>query len=432
MGLSSALKAAVLGMRGMGERFKTHSQNIAATGVISAKKRVAFLSTINNSGSGSGSSFSAGGIQSHHQQYISEVGSQTPSPIPTHIALGANAFFVTRSTPDAAGRVGYTRVGTFEKDNNGDFVNHAGEYLQIFETDINGTPISADITTTANLTTLNVGSLAGLPTATANVGLNQKLPGTAPLAPASGSSVTVPVTIFDSLGASHVISFNWTKTAETTGTSQTWQVNVTGGADLNTVSPPYDTGIDVVFDGTGKITSIAGNATAGAGSPALNLSWNNAAANSVINLDIGAVGTTDGVVAVGDKYVPKPIQKDGMAPGEFDYLTFSKEGFITASFTNGETRIIGRVPVATFPAQNGLMEQTGNIYMPTAKSGDMVLLFPSESNAGDIIPGTVEASTIDHGDVFTDMIVDQRRYTANLRSIKTIDEMLNAVEKMLG
>ena len=432
MGLSSALKAAVLGMRGMGERFKTHSQNIAATGVISAKKRVAFLSTINNSGSGSGSSFSAGGIQSHHQQYVSEVGSQTPSPIPTHVALGPNAFFITRSTPDNNGRIGYTRVGTFEQDQDGNFVNHAGEYLQIFETDVNGVPLSADITTTANLVTLNVESLSGLPSATSNIELNQKLPGTAPISPAAGSVVTVPVTIYDSLGAAHVINYTWTKQSETAGASQTWRVVVNGGADLNTVGTPYDTGIDVVFDGTGKISSIAGDPTPGAGAPALNLTWNNPAAASNISVNIGTVGNTDGVVAVGDKYVPSPIKKDGMVPGEFDYLTFSKDGFVTASFTNGETRIIGRVPVATFPAQNGLLEQTGNVYMPTAKSGDMVILFPTESNAGEMIPGTVEASTIDHGDVFTDMIVDQRRYTANLRSIKTIDEMLNAVEKMLG
>ena len=95
-----------------------------------------------------------------------------------------------------------------------------------------------------------------------------------------------------------------------------------------------------------------------------------------------------------------------------------------ALFDNGETRNIYQLPLATFTNVNNLESSSGNVWNATEASGDPTLREANNGPAGQIIQGSLEASTVDIGEEFTKMIVVQRAFSASAKIISTADDML--------
>ncbi|MCK5445053.1 MAG: flagellar hook-basal body complex protein, partial [Rhodospirillaceae bacterium] len=145
---------------------------------------------------------------------------------------------------------------------------------------------------------------------------------------------------------------------------------------------------------------------------------------SRLAIDFGTVGETDGMTQFGSEYTPTFIQQNGSRFGSFAGVSFGSDGIVTALFDNGDTRPVYKVPIATFINPNGLEGRTGNVWNASEGSGDYTLRTAGNGPAGVVTQGSLEASTVDIGAEFTNMIVVQRAYSASTKIISTADQML--------
>jgi flagellar hook protein FlgE len=144
----------------------------------------------------------------------------------------------------------------------------------------------------------------------------------------------------------------------------------------------------------------------------------------LITLDLGTIGFGDGMTQYAGDYYPSIIEQDGLAFGAFTGITISDQGIVTALFDNGQLRDIFQLPIATFRNPNGLEARNGNAYLQTERSGDALLLQANTGGAGEVAPSSLESSTVDLAEEFTNMIITQRAYSASAKIITTADEML--------
>ena len=143
-----------------------------------------------------------------------------------------------------------------------------------------------------------------------------------------------------------------------------------------------------------------------------------------ITVDFGTVNEANGMTQFGASYTPVFITQNGSRFGTFAGVSLNTSGLMTALFDNGETRPIFQLPIATFTNVNGLEGRTGNVWNATEASGDFTLRTPDNGPAGQTIQSALEASTVDIGEEFTNMIVVQRAYSAAAKIISTADQML--------
>jgi flagellar hook protein FlgE len=151
---------------------------------------------------------------------------------------------------------------------------------------------------------------------------------------------------------------------------------------------------------------------------------------SQITLDFGSLGEADGITQLSAEFTPNFIEQNGARFGVFSGVTISSDGLVSALFDNGERRPIYRVPLVTFVNPDGLEAQTGNVWNTTEASGNPTLRVADSGPAGQIVQSSLEASTVDIGEEFTDMIVVQRAYSAATRIISTADEMLEELVRI--
>ncbi|HEY9078853.1 flagellar hook-basal body complex protein [Magnetovibrio sp.] len=151
---------------------------------------------------------------------------------------------------------------------------------------------------------------------------------------------------------------------------------------------------------------------------------NAAGEGSRVTLDFGTVGESNGMVQFGAQFVPDFITQNGSKFGTFAGVTIGQDGLVTALFDNGETRKIFQIPMATFVNPNQLENKSGNVWSATQASGDYTLRVADSGPAGQVVQSALEASTVDIGAEFTNMIVVQRAYSASTKIITTADQML--------
>ncbi len=422
--LSSSINANISGIRSVAEKTSANAQNLGSVGAIAAKKRLVFVTS--NNVDPNPQTFTPAGVSTKNLILNTSVGAPIESSIPTHFCIQGQGYAVVSNaaSEDTQRKINFTRVCTFAPDENGDFKNHEGQYLQVQYTDDKGIPLSGDVSTTAGLRTASVKSLNGAPSATTNVKTKITLPGTADL----NTVKETPVTVIDALGISHAFTIQWTKTAEVQGTSQTWQ-GVVVCPDAAAVGAPYNAGIDVVFDGNGRIQTINGNAAA---APNLTLDWNNGSARSTITMDFGEIGGQDGIICVGNTYQTTRVETNGRAPGKYVGTTITADGYMVASFDNNEKRTFARIPIATFENANKLREESGGICVSTNESGKYQLNIAGERGSGVINSSKYEGSTIESSEIFTNIIMDQNENMGNLQAIKAVNEMLKAFFQVLN
>ena len=143
-----------------------------------------------------------------------------------------------------------------------------------------------------------------------------------------------------------------------------------------------------------------------------------------ITLDFGTVGQANGLTQFGSSFTPVFTTQNGSQFGTFSAVTVTTAGLLTALFSNGESRPVFQIPVATFVNVNSLGARTGNVWNSTELSGDPTLREADSGLSGQIIQATLEQSTVDIGTEFTKMIIVQRAFSASAKILSTADEML--------
>ncbi len=197
------------------------------------------------------------------------------------------------------------------------------------------------------------------------------------------------------------------------------------GSAFGSTTQAVDTTSAITFSSSGlpQAINVASLEILGFDNGAANMD-NDASNAKQIALDFGIVGEANGMTQFGSSFTPVFINQNGSRFGTFAGVTLASDGLMTALFDNGETRPIYKLPMATFVNTNGLEGRSGNTYNASESSGDVTLREADNGPAGQTVQGALEASTVDIGEEFTNMIVVQRAYSASAKIISTVDAML--------
>lgn len=232
-------------------------------------------------------------------------------------------------------------------------------------------------------------------------------------ASADGEGVRTTFMAYDSLGTP--VEVNLTMALEgRSDTGTTWRYYVE--------SPDSSTGLQVAtgtvsFDNEGQL------ATNTPVTVTIDRSATGAATPLSFSLSFGS--TTDNVTALSDDSSEIAATfRDGSPIGTLTAFGVGGDGTISGAFSNGLTRTLGRVAVATFTNPEGLVEEGSNLFSVGANSGEPAVIGPGTFNAGRIVAGSLELSNVDLGEEFIKMILSSTGYSANSRVIKTTDELM--------
>jgi flagellar hook protein FlgE len=237
------------------------------------------------------------------------------------------------------------------------------------------------------------------------------------------STYSTPVTIFDSLGTSHTLTFTFTKTA-----ANTWSYSLSiPPADLNPIAGVPQSGVlatgTLTFDGGGNLIGPvdgSGNLTNIDGIKATSLA--DGAKDLTFNWDL-LNGTTPVVTQVSAPSATSSTQQDGTSSGTLTNFSIGADGTITGSFTNGKTASLGQVALANFANDEGL-ERVGNTdYTQTLASGQAIVGSPGTGGRGSLAGGSLELSNVDISTEFANLIVAQRAFEADAKAVTTFDQI---------
>ena len=143
-----------------------------------------------------------------------------------------------------------------------------------------------------------------------------------------------------------------------------------------------------------------------------------------IQLRLGAANEIDGITQFSSQFTTKAVEQDGKTMGYLESFNIDPSGTITGVFSNGASEPLAKIALANFANPEGLMKEGSNNFSSTNNSGDALIGEAALEGKGEINAGMLEMSNVDLAEQFTDMIVTQRGFQANSRSITTSDQML--------
>jgi flagellar hook protein FlgE len=230
---------------------------------------------------------------------------------------------------------------------------------------------------------------------------------------AVGDTFSTPVSVFDSLGGSHVLTYTFTKTG-----SNAWNYAISLPAADTTTGTTAVTNGTLTFNGAGQLTLPAANVTgitiAGFTDGANNLTFN----WNVINPAGGANLTQ----VAGTSATSSTIQ-DGFASGALSSYLIGSDGTITGTFSNGQTAAIGQIALASFQNNQGLVRNGSNDFLSSLTSGEPSIGVPGSAGRGTLSGGSLEQSNVDLATQFAQLIIEERAYQANAKAVTTFDEV---------
>ncbi len=224
----------------------------------------------------------------------------------------------------------------------------------------------------------------------------------------SGDVYSTTIPIFDSRGSSFLVALHFEKTA-----SNTWDLTPTMAATDGSVT---DALTALTFNANGSFQTTTGT-------PSINITYLDGSTQTV-SLDFGTANAFAGLTQFGGTSSAAATDQDGHGEGFFSSTTVNSDGNVVALFTNGQTQNIGQLQLATFSNTAGLSSEGNNAFLPTLSSGAAVLRTALTGRVGAVISGVLEASNVDIAEEFTKLIVAQRAFQANARTITTTDEVL--------
>lgn len=232
-----------------------------------------------------------------------------------------------------------------------------------------------------------------------------------------GESVRTSFVVYDSLGTPLTVDLTLVmEGADTTGTQWRYYLDSADKLDPLDASLSLGTGT-IAFDTEGQLLSQGGIQLTlprvGTGAENPNVISLNLAAG-----DNGITALVDNESSLGATF------QDGTPIGTLSDFTVNENGVITGGFSNGLSRTVGQIALATFTNSAGLVESGNNLFRVGANSGTALVTNPGEFGTGRVIGGALELSNVDLGQEFIDMILTSTGYSASSRVITTADELL--------
>ena len=230
--------------------------------------------------------------------------------------------------------------------------------------------------------------------------------------------------IFDSLGSKHTVSIKWAKVGTTKDGGTEWNmvVQVPEPAKINYSGEGPDNVVtgSVRFNSNGSLASFHPST--------ITFSANNGSqGGQSVNLNFGLGTDFNGLTSFDKDSSTDSISQDGYTGGTLNDLKIDETGTIIGAFTNGKSFGLAQVALASFTNNEGLQSEGGNVFSQTANSGEAVIGAAGTGDKGTIAASKLEASNVDLSRALTDLIVIQRGFQANSKTITTSDEMLNTL-----
>ena len=144
-----------------------------------------------------------------------------------------------------------------------------------------------------------------------------------------------------------------------------------------------------------------------------------------VMLNLGEIGAARGLTQFAAKeFSVRNLAQNGVPPGSYSGLQIGDNGNVSINYDNGQSRVVGRLPLVTFSDPDALQRLDGQAFMRTIESGEARVTDVGTDGAGRLVVGSLEKSNVDIASEFTKLIVAQRAYTANTKVVTTADELL--------
>jgi len=455
MGIYGAMSTAVTGLSAQAAALENISGNIANVQTTGFKRvDTSFVDMVDAEISVKRQS--SGSVVANSGATNSVQGNVTTSQVETHAAINGSGYFVVQEkTGISDGRAifggvdFYTRRGDFILDAEGYLTNGSGYYVKSIPIDpatgneIASTPelqqfqsdfLPAEATTEvvyrapayddaiARSHLLNTAAFLVDPTASGPNGPNAYVDAADEVSFLQSSIGGGAITAYDSNGSPLNVQLRWAKTLDAIDDApaqDTWNLYFLENSSAVAGEAAWrNVGQDYAFNNSGQLDPAVPSITI----PSL----------VVDGVDLGQVNLTHGVNGLtqfddsnGNASVTT-ITQNGQPAGQLVDVQLTDGGFVTASYDNGQSRALARIPLATFTAENQLMRMDGGAFAESFSSGPPIL-----ADAGQILAQSLENSNTDISEEFTKLIVTQQAYSANSRIISTADEMLQDVLSIL-
>jgi flagellar hook protein FlgE len=330
------------------------------------------------------------------------------SRMATNVAIQGGGLFVLDSPQ---GRV-YSRAGNFSFDSTGTLVAPDGKFVQGYtQTD----PVTGQIITTGSTSNITVPpGVLRPPVASTQFRTVSNLDASAPI----GSTFSAAITIYDALGAPHVTTMTYTNTGPG---AWTWALTAEGAeVSGGTAGTPFQfaTG-SVTFDATGALTAPAADVAI------TTPTWINGSGGTALTWDLINDTTLEPTLTgYATSSATSSISQNGSPAGMISNISINPDGQILATFGAGQAVIIAQLALATFNNPQGLNKLGANLYGDSQAAGLVNIGAAGTGGRGTLIGGALEQSNVDMAQEFTQMILAQRGYQANSKSITVSDQLL--------
>lgn len=421
MSITRAMYAGVSGLTAESDTLSIVGENIANTNTVGFKRSRATFENVLGGALGSPDA-AGGGVRLGRTQQIFAQGALMNTGQATDVALSGDGFFVVNGTVGGVSGNFYTRAGQLTIRNDGVLVNPQGLAVQGY-----GPKASGGFDGTLGPIQLSTAQLPPKATATiqatANLDASATPPALAwdPQNPGTSSNLSTSMTVYDSLGKSHVVDLYFTKTG-----SGTWDVHALAkGGEIDGGTPgqnvEFATG-QLTFDSAGALQDIQWN-------PPASISFDGATPNQAINIDFGksiAAGGTGlgGTTQFGSASAVSAQSQDGYSSGDLAGVKVDADGVVSGVYSNGQTVAAGKMAIAKFRSNDGLGRAGQNMWIATRDSGEPAFGSAGEGGRGAVASGSLEQSNVDIAEQFVDLIAHQRSFQANSKTITTADQML--------
>ena len=367
-----------------------------------------FYQQIGQSGSGDAIQVGAGTKVSGTSTDFSE-GTLLPdaNANPTDMALSGNGFFVVSQN----GVQSLTRAGNFQISSNGGLITQDGQQVM-------GYPATNGVVNqngSLQPIVIPVGATEGAQ-ATQNVSVTSNLNSGATV----GTAFTTPVTLYDSLGQSQQATISYDKTG-----TNTWSYAVTLPAGAATGVPVNNTGT-LTFDSNGNLTSPVGS-VAGISFPGMA----DGASDLTFNWNLTDAGGNSTITQLASASTNNAQTQDGFASGNYQQISVDSSGLITAQFSNGQSSTVGQIAVASVANVQGLVATGGNNFTTTVASGQATAGVAGTGGRGTVEDNALEQSNVNISTEFSNLIVAQRAFEANSKTVTTFDTISQDVLAMI-
>lgn len=347
------------------------------------------------------------------------------------LAINGNGFFVTADGLDTVDR-GYTRAGAFKLDSQSFVTNSAGNYLQVYDVNADGTPKAVSMAATRPL---QIPDTAGVPKQTSNVGMTMNLPATSasvdpmefdPTDSATYTSAT-SVSIYDSLGESHTLSTYYVKDQNVPNSWLEFNyvddqpLDVVGGQAIAPApgTPVKPLAARLTFDSSGVLQTQAPLPAETV--PLGAILTNGADTTQTIKLNF------NNPTQFASAFEVNKLEQDGATVGRLTGIDIGPDGMIVASYSNGTNDKLGMIAIAKFANEQGLTQTGDTAWRQSQLSGEAVAGKPNTGTFGKVNSSALEQSNVNLTSELVDLITAQRNYQANSRTLEVNSKLQDTV-----